>query len=154
AGRIEDVVDRGGQLDHAESGTEMTAGHRDRVDRFLTKLVSDLPHLLDLELAQVIRGFDGVEKRGLTKSGHSDIPVLHVGTRGPTRIGDAHFARSEPDWLALAAAQIVQCDFHHRRRLQPVPVNFVELFEVVAPRFRGGTPVPSAHRSKLYTKEP
>src|SRR4029453_17254791 len=55
---------------------------------------------------------------------------LHVGTRGPTRIGFAHPARSEePDWLALVAIQIVQCDFHHLRRLPPVPVNFRELFE-------------------------
>src|SRR6185295_1490533 len=45
-------------------------------------------------------------------------------------LGFAHPARSEqPDWLALLATQFVQCDFHHLRRLPPVPVNFRELYE-------------------------
>ena len=84
---VEDVMDRGGQFDHAEAGAEMAAGYRDRVDGFLTKLVGNLPHLLDLELAQVVGRADGVEKRRFTKCGHSDIPILHVGANGPTRDG-------------------------------------------------------------------
>jgi len=79
ARRIEHIMNRGGQLDHTEARAEMTARHGDRVDRLLAKLVGDLAHLLDLELAQIFRGFDGVEERRLTKCGHSDIPVLHVG---------------------------------------------------------------------------
>ena len=47
----------------------------------LTKLIGNLAHLLDLEFAQIIRGPDRVEKWGLTKYGHGDIPVLRVGTR-------------------------------------------------------------------------
>ena len=65
----------------------MAAGDRHRVDGFLTQLVGNLPHLLDLELAQVVGRADGVEKRRLTKCGHSDIPILHVGANGPTRDG-------------------------------------------------------------------
>ena len=37
ARRIEDVMDRGRQFDHAEAGAEMAASHRDRVDGFLTQ---------------------------------------------------------------------------------------------------------------------
>ena len=67
ARRIEDVMDRGGEFDDAEAGAEMAAGHRNRVDGFLTKLVGNLLHLLDLELAKVIGRANGVEKRRLTK---------------------------------------------------------------------------------------
>ena len=81
---VEDVMDRGGQFDDAEAGAEMAAGHRNGVDGFLAQLVGDLPHLLDLELAQIVRGADRVEKRRFTKCGHSDIPILQVGTNRPT----------------------------------------------------------------------
>jgi hypothetical protein len=87
-------MDRGGQLDHAEASAEMTAGHRDRVDRFLAKLVGNLLHLLDLELAQVIGGFDGVEKRRLTKCGHSDIPFFACRN-----------TRSDENWVCASSAQ-------------------------------------------------
>ena len=81
ARRVEDIMDGGGEFDHAETGAEMAAGDGDRVDRFLTQFVGDLLHLLDLELAEVVGRPDGVEKRRLTECGHSDIPVLHVGTQ-------------------------------------------------------------------------
>ena len=42
ARRVEDVVERDGQLDDAEPGAEMAAGDRDRVDRLGAKLVGDL----------------------------------------------------------------------------------------------------------------
>ena len=87
ARRVEDVVDRGGQLDDAEAGAEVAAGHRHGVDGFLTKFVCDLPHLLDLELAKIVGRANGVEKRRFTKCGHSDIPILHVGANNPTRDG-------------------------------------------------------------------
>ena len=81
---VEHVMQGGGQFDDAEAGAEMSAGDRDRVDGFLAQFVGDLPDLLHLEPAQIVRGADGVEKRRLTKCGHSDIPILHVGTNGPT----------------------------------------------------------------------
>ncbi len=80
-------MDGGGQFDDAEAGAEMPAGYRNRVDGFLAKLVGNLLDLLDLELAKVIGRADGIEKRRLTKFGHSDIPILHVGANGPTRDG-------------------------------------------------------------------
>ena len=73
-----------GQFDHAEAGAEMAAGDGDGVDGFLAQFVGKLPDLLDLELAQVGRGSDRVEKRRFTEFGHGDIPILHVGTSGPT----------------------------------------------------------------------
>ena len=36
--RVEDVVQGHGELDHAQAGAEMPAGHRDRVDRLLPQL--------------------------------------------------------------------------------------------------------------------
>jgi hypothetical protein len=64
----------------------MATGHRNRVDGFLTQFVGDLLHLLDLELAKVVGRANGIQKWRFTECGHSDIPVLHVGT-GPTRDG-------------------------------------------------------------------
>ena len=87
ARRIEDVMDGRGQFDDAEAGAEMAAGHGDGVDGFLTQFVRNLAHLVDLEPAQVIRRADGVEKRRFTKCGHGDIPILHVGSSGPTGDG-------------------------------------------------------------------
>ena len=62
ARRVEDVVQRDRQLDHAEAGAEMPAGHRDRVDRLRAQLVGDLPQVLLRQLAQVRRGLDRVEQ--------------------------------------------------------------------------------------------
>ena len=84
---VEDVMDGGGQFDDAEAGAEMSAGDRNGIDGFLTQLVGNLPDLLDLEPAQIVRGADGIEKRRFTEIGHSDIPILHVGTNGPTGDG-------------------------------------------------------------------
>ena len=50
ARRIEDVVQRHGQFDNAEPGSEVATGHRNRTDRFGTQLVR---HLSKLTIAQV-----------------------------------------------------------------------------------------------------
>ena len=42
ARRVEDVVQRHRQLDHAQPGAEMTAGDRHRRNRLLTQLVGQL----------------------------------------------------------------------------------------------------------------
>jgi len=59
-------MDGGGEFHDAEAGAEMAAGHGDGVDRFLAKLVGNLPDLVDLQPAQILRRPDGVEKRGFT----------------------------------------------------------------------------------------
>ena len=83
ARRIEHVMQRDRQLDDAEAGAKMSAGNRNRVDGFLAEFVGDLPDLFHLESAQIVRGSDGVEKRRFTEFGHSDNPILHVGTSRP-----------------------------------------------------------------------
>ncbi len=81
---VENVVQGGRQLDDAEAGAKVSAGDRDGVNGLLTELIGDLPDLLHLEPAQILRGPNRVEKRRFAKSGHSDIPILHVGTNRPT----------------------------------------------------------------------
>jgi len=73
--RIEDVVECGGQFDHAETCTEVAASDGHCVDGLLAQLVGDLTNLLDLELAQIFRCPDRIEQRGLTKIGHGIIPI-------------------------------------------------------------------------------
>ena len=43
--RVEDVVERHGQLDHAEAGAEMAAGDRHGVDQLRAQLVGELPQI-------------------------------------------------------------------------------------------------------------
>ena len=62
ARRIEEVVQRDGQLDHAEPGPEVTAGHRHRADGLGPQLVRHLPEVFSFEAAQVRGTFDGVEQ--------------------------------------------------------------------------------------------
>ena len=50
-GGIESIVDRHCQLDHAETGSEMTSGHGDSVDQFCPQLIRQLPELGRLQLA-------------------------------------------------------------------------------------------------------
>ncbi len=72
--RVEHVVQRNRQLDHAEAGAEMAAGDRDRVDGLLAQLVGELAELLDLEGAQIRRRLDEVEQGGLGGLGHVQTP--------------------------------------------------------------------------------
>ena len=67
--RVEDRVDRHRQLDDAEAGAEMPAGHADRRDRLGAQLVGHLPELGDRQPLQVrragsIRSSSGVFGRG------------------------------------------------------------------------------------------
>ena len=63
--RVEHIVQRDRQLDHAEPGAEMAAGDRDRVDGLLAQLVGDLPQLIRLKAPQIRRRLDLVEQGGL-----------------------------------------------------------------------------------------
>ena len=97
ARRIEDVMQCGGQFDDAEAGAEMAAGNGHGVDGFHPQFVGNLPDLLHLEPAQIVRRPDGVEKRRFTKFGHGDIPILHVGTGGRKVDGCALSVQRSPD---------------------------------------------------------
>jgi hypothetical protein len=52
-----------GELDHPETGAEMPAGYGDSIDRFLAQFGGKLRQLRGVELAQVFRFLNLVEKR-------------------------------------------------------------------------------------------
>ena len=62
-GRIEHIVDRRRQLDHAEPGTEVAARHRHGVDHFRAQLIGELAQLRLFKFSQIGGFSDGVEKR-------------------------------------------------------------------------------------------
>ncbi len=64
-GRVEHIVERGGQFDHAKTGAEMPAGDRNDVDQVGAQLIGELAELVLFQLAQVLRQIDLVQQRGL-----------------------------------------------------------------------------------------
>ena len=58
------MVQGHGELDHAQAGAEMPAGHRDRVDRLLPQLGRQLHQAGTAEAAQVAGLVNLVEERG------------------------------------------------------------------------------------------
>jgi len=66
-------MDRDGQFDHAEPGAEMAAGGAHGRNRLGAQLVGELAEVGGLELAQVVRGIDGIEQRGLGQIGHRGL---------------------------------------------------------------------------------
>ena len=63
--RVEDIVQRHRQFDDAEAGAEMPAGLGDRIDKVRAQLIRDLPQPVRLELTQIFRRADLIEKRRL-----------------------------------------------------------------------------------------
>ena len=61
-GRIEDVVQRRGQLDHAEAGAKVAAGNGHGVDRLGAQLVGDLAQVALRKLPKIGRRDDRVEE--------------------------------------------------------------------------------------------
>ena len=53
--RVENVVQRDRQFDHAKAGAEMTARHRDGTDRFGAQFVCELSEVTLFQLAQTGR---------------------------------------------------------------------------------------------------
>ena len=73
AGRVEHVVKRHGQLDHAEPCAEMAAGHRDGVDGLGPQLFRNLLELLDGKAAEVFGAVHAIQMRRLR---HGSLPVV------------------------------------------------------------------------------
>ncbi len=69
--RVEHVVQRRRQLDHAEAGAQMPARHRHRRDGLGAQLVGDLLDLMFGEPAEIGGNADRVEKRRAGAFGHS-----------------------------------------------------------------------------------
>ena len=61
--RIEHIVQRDGQFDHAETGAQMAAGHRHRADRLGAQFVGDLGEVALAQLAQIGGRVDLIQQR-------------------------------------------------------------------------------------------
>src|SRR3546814_8587027 len=87
--RLEHVVQRGSQLDHAEAGTKVAAGHRHGLDHLQAQLVGQVAKLALLEPAQVRRFVDLIQKGGGT-------PVMTdlCQDRKSTRLNSSHYCAS------------------------------------------------------------
>ena len=75
-GRIEDVMDRHGELDHAEPGAEMSACRADRIDNLVAQFVGELAQLFLAQLAEIDRQVDGIKQRRLGFLTHR-VRALH-----------------------------------------------------------------------------
>ncbi len=60
--RIEDVMQRDRELDHAKARAKMPAGDRDGIDHLRAQLVSHLPELVRREAAEIGGKLDLVEQ--------------------------------------------------------------------------------------------
>ena len=54
-GRVEHIVDRGGQLDHTQPCAEMPAGYRNRADNLCTQFIGKLTQIAFFQFAKVGR---------------------------------------------------------------------------------------------------
>ncbi|KAK0359113.1 hypothetical protein LTR94_032591, partial [Friedmanniomyces endolithicus] len=63
-------MDRDGQLDHAQPGAEVAAGHADGGDRFLPQFIGQLAQLFGAQRAEIGRRSDGVEQGCFGGIGH------------------------------------------------------------------------------------
>jgi hypothetical protein len=59
--RVEDMMQCNGQLDHTETGAQMAARHRNRVDGLLPQLIGNLPEVRRIMLTQITRVVDGIK---------------------------------------------------------------------------------------------
>ena len=71
-GRIEHIMDRRGQLHHAQARPQMATGDAHGSDGFGAQFVGQLAQLFGLQLAQVGRPDDLVEQRGFGAISHDE----------------------------------------------------------------------------------
>ena len=85
ARRVEQVMDGDREFDHAQSGAQVAAGHRDGVDHFLAEFVGKSRQLGLRQRAQICRRHDFVENRRLRSP---CCPSLHSSPRScrPVRL--------------------------------------------------------------------
>src|SRR5262245_26303755 len=60
--RIEYMVKRDGELDHAKASAEMASGHGDSVDGFLAQLSRELRELMVFKRTQILRRLDSIKQ--------------------------------------------------------------------------------------------
>jgi len=72
--RVEDIMDRDSQFDHAEAGAKVPARCADGVDHFGAQFIGQLAELFGLEAAQVVGSVDEVEQRRVRRLIHNVQP--------------------------------------------------------------------------------
>ena len=107
--RIENIVQRHGQFDHAETGAQMPAGHRHRADRLGAQFLGDLGEVVLAELAQIGGRVDLIEQwrvrfRHFIPKGAAR-PQL-----GARKEADLHQVRRLPQLRHLRAQSLVKSD--------------------------------------------
>ena len=68
--RVEKIVQRDGQLDHTQSGPQMTTGHRHRIQHFGAQFFSKPGKIGLRNLLQIIRIVHLIEKRSVRSWAH------------------------------------------------------------------------------------
>src|SRR5688572_6473289 len=69
--RVEHFMQSDGELDHAQAGAKMTAGHRHRVDGLLAQLCRELRQLMVVEGPQILGCKHPVKQRRWMFGAHS-----------------------------------------------------------------------------------
>ena len=85
--RVEHIMDRDGQLDHAEPGPKMTARLRHRGNHFGTQLVGEGRQLLLIQRAQIGGKRDAVEQWGGRAVAHQAAPYALARALSPDALG-------------------------------------------------------------------
>ena len=70
--RVENIMDCGCQLDHAQSRSQMAPGGADGIDHFGAQFVGQLAELVLAQLAQIVGCIDRIEEGGLGATCHTD----------------------------------------------------------------------------------
>ena len=73
-GRVEHIMDGGGQFHDTQARPQMAPGHADGGDGFGAQFIGQLAELVGLQLAQVGGDLDGVEQRR-GRIGHGELPT-------------------------------------------------------------------------------
>ena len=106
--RVEDVMQRDGQFDHAKPRAEMAAGNRDRGDQLLPQLFCQLRQFVILEGAEILWCADAVKQRRGTDGAHSLLPgAVRKKGRKDQRVKPTFIGREAGLQLSRKAGQIV-----------------------------------------------
>ena len=81
--RVEQVVNCNRQLDDSQPRPQMAACHRNRVDKFVAQLISELGKLIGIEFSKILGGVNGIEERCTIADSHVNS-FLRYYDRQPT----------------------------------------------------------------------
>src|SRR5205085_2080108 len=112
------IVQRDGQLDHAEAGAEMAAGDRYGIDRLLPQLIGELAQLGGIETTEILGRRTLIEQRRFRRLRHARSPRNDASRRNAAR-NDATSGRKGAylSWLTPEGHEsAIHPEWHSRRR--------------------------------------